>query len=81
MGHIWVAIGEKNNLNNVKIIFSDCDFFLGLSLGMAMVTKGNDFRVNAPQEKQGVHHKHCGYDEARYRLPLHNRTDVRLAGR
>ena len=32
-GPIWVAIGEKNNMKNVKIIISDSDFFGGLCLG------------------------------------------------
>ena len=32
-GPIWVARGEKSNVNNVKIIISDSDFFRGLCRG------------------------------------------------
>ena len=39
-GPIWVAIGEKNNVDNVKIIISDSDTFQDHVQGMASL---NDF--------------------------------------
>ena len=44
-GPIWVARGEKSNVEKVKIIISDCDFFRGLCLGDAAVVVGAGFAV------------------------------------
>ena len=57
-GPVWVARGEKGNVENVKIIISDSDFFQGLCPGDTL------------QRQHGTDHGHTIILFARSELPI-----------